>query len=287
MTEPLYINEGNGGNFKSLVIDRSAATPVLVDFWADWCAPCKSLMPLLARLADEYEGRFYLVKVNTDANQELAAQLGIRSLPTVKLFKNGTVVDEFMGALPEAAVREFLDRHTQPAPDSGSEVAQRALESGDREGAIATLEKLIDQQPESDLPRLKLATLQADGGDLQAAQKTAEGLSSKGREDPLYSGLQMRVDFSELAPDESELDTLLARIEANPSDCEARYRVGTYRVACGELGAAMAEFMEIVRCDRGYNEDGGRKALLKCFQILGNHGELVGRYRRELATLLN
>ena len=168
MTDSPYIFDATAETFDSLVLDASRERPVVVDFWADWCAPCRSLMPVLAGLADRYNGKFHLVKVNSDSQQELAQRYGVRSLPTVKIFRDGEVVDEFMGALPEPAVREYIDRHVVRESDALRQRALELLQDDDRDGAIGLLRKAIAVDPDVALNHLELASV------LAAAQRFDE-----------------------------------------------------------------------------------------------------------------
>jgi putative thioredoxin len=233
------------------IMQTSSEVPVLMDFWADWCQPCHMLMPILARLAEEYEGKFLLAKLNTEEQQEIAAQFGIRSIPTCKLFRNGQPVDEFMGALPEQAVREFLDRHIEAEPNPAFEQAQELLLAGDIEGAEAALDSLPAH--EQDRPEVK----------------------------ELRNRLLFQGQVAE-APAANELE---ARLAANPDDHEARYLLAQHKVVEQDFETAMDLLLELMRKDRGFGDDAGRRTLLKVFEMLGDDPR-VGQYRGRMANLL-
>ena len=149
MTDSAHIAAVTAADFERIVIQGSFERPVLVDFWADWCAPCRQLMPILSRLVEEFNGQFFLAKVDTEAEQALAAQFGVRSLPTVQLFKNGQAVDQFMGALPEGQIREFLSRHISRASDRLLDQARQSIAEGDMSGAKGLIERAARDDPEN------------------------------------------------------------------------------------------------------------------------------------------
>ena len=164
MADSPYIFDIDEANYEQIVLQGSHQVPVLVDFWASWCQPCQLLMPLLAKLVEEYQGRFILAKINTEEQQAIAGQFGIRSIPTVKLFRDGQPVDEFAGALPESEIRAFLDRHLPRASDGSVAQAEERLHAGDTEGALALLSQAREEDPGN--PRLLVAMAQ-----IQAAER--------------------------------------------------------------------------------------------------------------------
>ncbi len=286
-----HLAEVTQQNFEALVLERSRAVPVAVDFWATWCAPCRMLMPLLAKLAGEYDGKFFLAKVNTDQERELAARYGIRSLPTVKLFRNGAVVDEFMGALPEQALREFLDAHIPRASDTLLDRARRADQAGDHDQALALLRQALALDPANDQMKIELARLLFERGDHEQSAQILNGVSSRQADAPGASGLRARLEFARIAgpshpPDERQLAELHETLAANPADCEARYRLSALAVLRGDYDGALAQLLEIVKRDRRFRDDAGRRGVLAVFNILGGQGELVQKYRTLLASAL-
>ncbi|MFD2113702.1 thioredoxin [Thiorhodococcus fuscus] len=273
-------------NFQSIVLDGSFDRPVLVDFWAEWCAPCRMLMPLLAKLADEYGGRFLLAKVNTEEEQALAAQFGIRSLPTVQLFREGRAVDQFMGALPEPQIREFLDRHIPRASDGLLAQAQRLLAASDLDGARKLIEQTRTEDPDN--VRLPLAELQlmAAEGDVTTALESIDALPIELINDPEVATLRGRLRFASALTDAPPENALTDRLQTNAKDSEARYLLAAHRVLRGDHAGALDLLLELMKRDRAYGEDAGRKGMLAVFDLLGGNGDLVANYRAKMMNAL-
>ena len=281
-----HIFDATQATFAEAVLMRSADVPVLVDFWAEWCGPCRMLTPILTKLVEEHGGRVLLAKVNTDQNQNLAMQFGIRSLPTVKLIKGGAIVDEFIGVLPEHAVRAFLEPHLPQAADETSTRVETLLAGGDTAAALDMLANAEREDPDNDSVKLQRAALQARTGAYTDARETLARLSAKGREDPQCSRIEAQLEFAAVAEQAPPPEQLQRRVEADPQDCEARYQLSAHLVLEERFDDAMAHLLEIVRRDRGFGDDAGRKALVKVFAILGG-GDLVSKYRGLLARSLN
>lgn len=273
-------------NFQSLVLDGSFERPVLVDFWADWCAPCRALMPLLAKLAEEYGGRFLLAKVNTEEEQALAAQFGIRSLPTVQLFKSGRVIDQFMGALPEPQVREFLDRHLPRLSDGLLAQAQGLLAAGEIDAAQSLIEQARSQDPAN--ARLVLAEIQltAARGAINQALADLDRLPIELAHDPEANALRGQLRFASALEGAPAAADLTARLAADPRDSEARYQLAAHHVLRGDYAEALALLLELMKRDRAFTDDAGRKGMLAVFDLLGGQGELVATYRAKMMSAL-
>lgn len=286
MADSPYIVTLTAANFESVVIDGSFERPVLVDFWADWCAPCRMLMPILAKLADEYRGRFILAKLNTEEERALAAQFGIRSLPTVQLFKDGRPVDQFMGALPESQIRELLDRHLPRASDGLLAQAQGMLAAGELSRARDLIQRARGEDPEN--PRVALAEIQltAAQGQTEEAQAALDRLPLELANDPEVIALRGELLFAAAlagAPAPSDLERRLA---ADPMDSVARYQLAAHRVREGDYESALELLLQLVRRDRSYGEDAGRKGMVAVFDLLGGSGDLVSRYRAQMMNAL-
>ncbi len=287
MSQSPHVSVATQENFVQVVIEKSKEVPVLVDFWADWCAPCKNLMPILAKLADEYGGKFHLAKVNTDEQQGIAMHFGIRSLPTVKLFKDGQPVDEFTGALPEQAVRQFLDHHVRDEVEAFVEQIDQLVAEGRVDDAKNALEQAAAQLPGDVRIVSRLAKLALDDGDTDAARALVDGLDDDKRETPEIKSILARFALAERATDAPGEEALRAAIEANPDDLKARDQLSAVLYARGDIEEAMQQLLEIVRRDREYGEDTGRTQLIKMFEALGSADPLVKRYRRQLSIALS
>ncbi|MEJ2575388.1 MAG: thioredoxin, partial [Gammaproteobacteria bacterium] len=244
MAESPYIVEITRENFYDIV-EASHRVPVLIDFWASWCQPCQMLMPILAKLADEYRGKFLLAKLNTEEEQEIAAQFGIRSIPTVKLFSNGQPVDEFLGALPESEIRAFLDRHLPRESDAVVDQARQLLASGQADAAQALLQQAIDQDPANHRATLALAQAMAAQGQSADAEAALDALPLDQQHDPEVTALRSQLYFDGLlaqAPPEAELADRLA---ADPKDSEARLQLAVHRVLGGDYDAALEQLLTL------------------------------------------
>lgn len=273
-------------DFQQVVIEGSKTTPVVVDFWAEWCGPCRVLKPILEKLADEYQGRFILAKVNADQNQELAAQFGVRGIPSVKAVVNGRVVDEFSGAIPEAAVREFLERII---PSPAEELRLKAAEfraDGDTAAALQALAEASKLDPKNEEVRLDTAEILLDLGQTEDAARLLDGLSPAKRSESRALQLQARLTFSRASEAGHDEASLRERIAARPDDMASRLELANLLIAAGRHAEGMDELLEMIRRDRSWNEEAARKTMLSVFNLLGG-GPLVSEYRRKLASALN
>ena len=285
MADSPYNTDVTRDNFQE-IMEASFQVPVLLDFWASWCQPCQVLMPILAKLADEYDGKFLLGKLNTEEEQEIAGQFGIRSIPTVKLVRNGQLVDEFMGALPEGSVREFLDRHLGRDSDAIITTAVKHLQAGDTAAAIETLTQARAADPDNPRVLPLLAEAQAMAGDTAAAEATIDSMPPEQRDTPEVASLKSRLYFAAEVADSPDAATLEARLGADENDHDARYALALRKVVEGDVEAAMDLLLELMQKDRDYGDDAGRKGLLRVFELLGGD-PLVGQYRRRMANLLH
>ncbi len=275
----------NEANFEQVVIAGSRQAPVLVDFWAEWCGPCRALTPILEKLAEEYQGRFVLAKVNSDRNQALAASFGVRGIPNVKAFVDGQLVDEFTGALPEAMVREFIERLMPSEAEKLRCQAAERYAAGDKDAALALLERAAALEPANDAIRVDRAEALLDLGRIDEARALLDALSIFARDEPKAAELIARAAFAGGAAEGA--GALESRVAANPGDLEARLALAKAHVNAKRYDAAMDQLLEIIRRDRAFGDDVGRKTMLQVFNLLGNEGELVGRYRRLMASALH
>jgi len=268
-------------DFAQQVIEESKHRPVVVDFWAPWCGPCKSLKPILEKLAAEYGGKFLLAKINSDDNQELAARYGVRGIPSVKAFVNGEPVDEFSGALPEGEVRAFLDRLVPSPADEMRAQAAALRGAGDLSAALQKLADASRIAPDHVGVRLDAAEIMLDLNEADEAQRLMGNMADDA--DLRVPQLKARLQFMRAAGEDQA--ALAARVTANENDLEARLKLANLLVAAGQHEAGMDQLLEIVRRDRSFGDDIGRKTLLSVFDLLGG-GELVSRYRRLLSSVL-
>ena len=286
MSKSPYVFDADSASFQAMVLDGSHRVPVLVDFWAEWCGPCRTLAPILEKLADEFKGRFLVVKVDTDREQEVASQFGIRSLPTVKLFKDGVVVDEFMGVQPESRVRALLERFVSRESDDARAKAQSLRENGQLTEARSLLEKTHADDPGNQRVIPDLANVLIDLGELDQAKKFLDSAPDSAKSDDDLRAAIVRLEFAEVSESSPPTDELIQAIEKEPRDCESRYRLGTLHVGRGEYEAALEQFIEILRIDRAFRDDAGRQGLLSVFEMLGNDHPLVAHYRTRMSSLL-
>ena len=272
--------------FMSEVVEASARTPVLVDFWAPWCAPCRQLMPVLDRLAKEYAGRFRLATVNTDEQQELAQQIGIRSLPTVVLFKDRTTVDHFVGVAPEAQIRQMLDKHLPHAPDTPFQRAQALKDAGDFTGARAILESTLAREPDNIDVQTQLAELHALEGDLEGARKELERLQSLQPNHAAVKRLAALLAFSDVVAAHPDVRALRERVAAKPGDLDLRHALAVHQLLGGDIEPALRTWLELMRDHRNYKDDLPRRSLVQAFELIGEADPIVAQTRRVMSRML-
>lgn len=284
MSDSPHVFDATEANFETEVIQASLTTPVLVDFWAAWCGPCKQLAPVLEKIVAGYAGALKLAKVDTDAQQQLAAIFGIRSLPTVVLVKDGQMVDGFMGALPEGQVREFLSRHL--AAPAGPDPAAPAPEVPEKpEAIVARLRNDIAVAPDKPELRLDLALALIQAGQADAAQAELDALPANLAEDARAKRLRNQLDFARVLKDAPDIAALRSRIAANANDHAARDLLGVRLLLDGDAPAGLDEFLHILKTQRDWNGGAAKKRLIAAFSVLDDE-DLVGAYRRKMASML-
>jgi len=273
--------------FQAAVIEQSQRLPVLVDYWAGWCGPCQMQLPVLKKLAAELEGKFVLAKVNTDEQRQLASEHGIRSLPTMRLFRHGKVVEEILGAQTESTLRGLLERYIERESDKVRAAAMETFGAGRREEALELLRTARVAEPDNHQLTLDYARLCVQAGNLDEAGRLLDELPWEVRDEAAAVQLRALLDFSGAVQDAPPAEQLEQSLAATPGDLELRYRLGARQVLDGHMEAALEHFMRILEQDRAFHDDLGRRSLLAVFELLGNEGELVQRYRRRLFNALH
>jgi putative thioredoxin len=277
--------------FESEVMEASFEMPVVVDIWAPWCGPCKALTPVLAKLAEEFGGRVKVVKVNPDENPEISQAFGVRSIPFVAAIKDGQMVDQFMGALPESKVRAFMEK-LAPAPatppaDQAYEAAKQLLAAGDKTQAAEALKMTLALDPSHDAARLDFAGLLLEADAPDQALEHLKLVSAKGQEADLYKSLSAQAEAKIKAASLPSLKPLEDKVAANSKDHAARYELADGLAERARYREAMDHLLEIVMRDRAFMDDGARKRLVELFAVVAADDDLLREYRRKLATALN
>ncbi|MGY4660440.1 putative thioredoxin [Pseudomonas chlororaphis] len=283
-----YIFDASTADFDQSVIENSFHKPVLVDFWAEWCAPCKALMPMLQQIAESYQGELLLAKVNCDIEQDIVARFGIRSLPTVVLFKDGQPVDGFAGAQPESAVRTMLEPHVQMPPPKAAdplEQAEALFAEGRIADAEATLKVLLGEDNSNARALILYARCLAERGELGEAQTVLDAVTGDEHKAAL-AGAKAQITFLKQAADLPDSAELKSRLAQDPQDDEAVYQLAIQQLARQQYDAALDALLKLFIRNRSYNEGLPHKTLLQVFELLGNDHPLVTTYRRKLFAAL-
>ncbi len=282
MSELPHVFDATTETFEAEVLQKSLEVPVLVDFWATWCGPCKTLGPILEKLAGEYNGAFRLAKVDVDKEQQIAAAFQIRSVPTVFLVKGGQLVDGFPGALPEGQLREFLAQHgIEPAAAAAPETAAPI----DPHAAVIALRRAVEAEPDKDELKLDLALALVRIGGAEEAERLLDALPANLATDDRAVRARARLGFVSALKEAPPADVLDTAIAANPRDLRARHLRGVHHLIAGEDEAALAQFLEMLKLDRAYEDGLPKKSLIDAFRVIEDE-DLVGAYRRKMSALL-
>jgi putative thioredoxin len=283
-----YIFDVTTATFDQLVLDKSFDQPVLVDFWAEWCAPCKVLMPLLAQITESYQGELLLAKVNCDIEQDIVARFGIRSLPTVVLFKDGQPVDGFAGAQPESEIRKILEQHVvmpPPAEVDPLQLAQSAFSESHFAEAEALLKQILSEDNTNAAALILYARCLAERGELGEARTVLDAVKSDEHKADL-AGARAQLTFLAEAASLPDAADLKARLAQNPLDDEAAHQLAIQHLSRQQYEAALDGLLKLFIRNRSYADGLPHKTLLQVFDLLGNDHPLVTAYRRKLFAAL-
>ncbi|WP_043692700.1 thioredoxin [Luteibacter sp. 9133] len=285
-TRSEHVFDATTAGFETDVIQASLETPILVDLWAEWCGPCKSLGPILEKLAGEFNGAFRLAKIDVDAEQQLAAMFGVRSIPTVILISGGQVVDGFAGALPEGQIREFLTKHgVQPAEAANDDVAADVAPPETAEDAINRLQQAIAAEPDRAELKLDLALALMRAGQVQPAQAELDALPANLATDARAVRLRSQLELARALEGAPPLEALRERVQTNNNDWEARDLLGVRLLIEGDSAAGLDQFLDILKRQRDWQDGQAKKRLLAAFATLDD-AALVSVYRRKMASLV-
>jgi putative thioredoxin len=284
----MHAHDVTVADFSQKVLDASHQAPVLVDFWADWCQPCRILKPILEKLAVEYGGRFILAKVDSDQNQELAQRYGVRGIPAVKAFVDGELADEFTGALPEDQIREFIDRLVPSPAEPLRAQARDAHEHGDIEGARKLMADAIKLDPRNDTSYLDYVEFSLEANAIDDAKEVLDAVRDRCRDRTRVEALDARLQLA--AGGDVDVSALEARIATDANDLDAHLQLANAQALVRDYPTAFGHLLEIVRRDRKWNDEAGRKTMLTLFTMLGaqpQFDDLVREFRVALSRTLN
>ena len=283
------IKDSDTANFMVDVIEASNHVPVIVDFWAPWCGPCKQLGPVLEKLVSQAGGMVKLVKINVDENQEIAAQLRVQSIPMVYAFKDGRPVDAFSGALPESQLKMFIDRllgGAKPPIEAALEQAQAMLDAGDGDGALQLYRQIQAEAPDNDAAIAGVIRASLAVGDIDSVQQIVDALPAELKAKSEIAAAVSAFELSQQSEDAGDVAELKAKVDADPADHQARLDYAVGLIAANSHEEAIEELVEMIRRDRAWNDEAARKQLLKLFEALGPTHELTASGRRLLSSVL-
>ncbi|HUC10714.1 MAG TPA: thioredoxin [Stellaceae bacterium] len=286
------VKDVSTATFVTEVVDASFETPVIVDFWAPWCGPCRQLGPILEKTVRAANGAVRMVKLNIDENPEVAQQMRIQSIPAVYAFKDGRPIDGFVGALPESQVKQFVQRISggtgAPSPvEEATAMAKEALQQGDHGTANAIFSQILQREPANVEAQAGLARALIAAGDLRRARQVLDRVAKEHASHAEIAAARAALDLGEQAKAAmASAGKLRARLAANPDDHEARFELATALFGTGEREAAIEELLSLYRRDREWNEQAARKQLVKFFEVMGGTDPLTLSARRRLSALM-
>jgi putative thioredoxin len=280
-----YIVNIDETNAAALLIEESHKRPVVVDFWADWCEPCKVLMPLLEKIATEYQGAFLLAKVNADEQQMIAQQFGVRSLPTVMVIQGGQPVDGFAGAQPETQVRAMLEKYLPKPWDGLLQLAMEAMEKGDFAAALTPLRQAWEDSGHRHDITMALAQALVECMRLDEAEKLLDGVRLADQDDA-YERVRAQLEIKQEAAKSPEMEALEQRLQENPDDLDVRHQLAVQYIDAGQFKEGMEHFLEILRKDLDHGDGATKRLLLDTITSLGKGDPLAAEYQRKMYSLL-
>jgi putative thioredoxin len=284
------IKDATSASFKVDVLDASKSVPVVVDFWAAWCGPCKTLTPLIEKIVRSYSGKVRLVKVNVDENQAIAAQLRVQSLPTVYAFRDGQPIDGFVGAQPESTIKAFVDRLVADDAEVGLgellKAGEDLLEQGDLQGAAEVFATVLQEDRTNGEALAGLASCYLQSGDVARAKQTLALVPPDKQGIASVRSIEAAIQLAEKGSDTGDLEALRTRLAEDPKDRQARFDLAVGLAASGERADALELLLDLVRMDRQWNDEAARKQLLQLFDAWGPKEPLVGEGRRRLSSIL-
>jgi len=286
MSAAPLVFDATEADFEERVLKASAATPIVVDFWAPWCAPCRAFGPLLQRVVESYGGRARLAKVNVDQNPGLAAALRIQSIPAVKVFVDGKVGAEFTGALPEGELRRVLELILPSEADTLVAEGDRLLRDGDRAAAKEKYQEVLKGQPRHPAAALRLARLALEDGDAETARELTSRVDAGAPEHDEAQGILARFELADHCNAKGGKEVCARRAEQNPDDLDARYDLACCLAAEGAYQDALEELLGILGKDKGYRDGAAKDAMVCIFSVVGQRSKLADTYRDRLTSLL-
>ena len=287
-----YIVEVTAQNVQQMVLDASSKVPVLLDVWAEWCEPCKALTPILEKLVEQYAGRFILAKLNADEQQELAAQLGVQSLPTLKLIVDGQIGGELSGLQPESAIRELLDKFveeegaTEPSDDLAEDI-RRAIDARDTDRAQQLLQQALTEHPEDKSYQYLAIELLISAGELAAARQRFESLSQEDKDAEDGKRVEAAFYFADILETVSPDEDYAHQLENNPSDADALFYVTATMAATARYDEALELAWQLFQIHMSYKSGEPKVVLLKVFDLLGKSDVRAQKYRRKMFNFLH